>query len=153
MNARPTPARGRIETFDGLRGLLLILMLNTHVPVSGGFKLFHPQALSLVDAASGFVFMSGLMSGLVYGPAIARHGLLAGAGKVWRRAATITLYVLSLAAGLAVAAQIIPGARSAWGEWLGPSHRQMRQPRSWWDSCCSGPTTRIYSNPMCCIWR
>jgi hypothetical protein len=108
---RPTPgAPGAVPArrdtrFDSLRGLLLVTMAINHIPSD-----LHPLtdgALGFVSSAEGFVFLSGLVLGLVYarkrrevGPEVVRTA-------VWRRVrqlygAHLFTYVtvLALALGL-----------------------------------------------------
>ncbi|PKF60795.1 hypothetical protein CW745_13045 [Psychromonas sp. psych-6C06] len=60
----------RISALDGIRGLLLILMTINHlIWMSGGqtaLQLFTLQPFGQFGAAEGFIFISGLLAGLVY---------------------------------------------------------------------------------------
>ena len=57
---------------DTLRGLLLILMTLTHLPTR--LSAYSSQAFGFVSAAEGFVFLSGLVAGMVYWRAIDWRG-------------------------------------------------------------------------------
>jgi hypothetical protein len=119
----PPPADvARIGMIDGLRGLFLILMTTTHLTLAGGFffKHLHPDTVSFIDAAYGFVFLSGLVVGLVYTKAMLRQGLAAGAARLRRRALEVYLHAVAVVAGLALAAVAIPGFAQACADWLGP---------------------------------
>lgn len=54
----------RRAELDALRGLLLILMTLTHLPTR--LSAYSSQAFGFVSAAEGFVFLSGLVAGMVY---------------------------------------------------------------------------------------
>ena len=58
---------------DALRGLMLVLMTLTHMPT--GFSPVLSQPFGFVSAAEGFVFMSALMVGRVYGGRARRQGI------------------------------------------------------------------------------
>jgi hypothetical protein len=79
---------------DFLRGYCAFAMVVDHLggasylyPITGGNQFF-------VSAAEGFIFLSGLLVGLVYGPRIARDGLAAVQMHLLRRA--FTLYGVTL---------------------------------------------------------
>lgn len=62
---RPSPVQPRRDVrFDSLRGLLLILMALNHVP--SDWHGLTDRSLGLFSAAEGFVFLSGLLAGMVY---------------------------------------------------------------------------------------
>ena len=56
---------------DALRGLMLVLMTLTHMPTM--YSLPSGQPFGFVSAAEGFVFLSALMVGRVYGARALRH--------------------------------------------------------------------------------
>ncbi|HEY8597206.1 MAG TPA: OpgC domain-containing protein [Thermomicrobiales bacterium] len=89
--------------FDLLRGLAVIAMVTDHV---GGDKSWL-YALTggnhfWTSAAEGFVFISGLVMGIVYPAVVARQGLGAALLKVLKRAGT--LYALTVLLTLTTAA-------------------------------------------------
>jgi enterochelin esterase-like enzyme len=87
---------------DLLRGFAAIAMIIDHMggkdsllfAISGGDRFF-------VSAAEGFVFISGLVMGIVYASLIARHGLQAALLKGMKR--VITLYGLTVGLSLVFA--------------------------------------------------
>ena len=89
--------------FDLLRGLAVIAMVTDHVggsqswlyTLTGGNHFW-------TSAAEGFVFISGLVMGIVYPAVIARQGLGAALLKVLKRAGT--LYALTVLLTLVTAA-------------------------------------------------
>lgn len=77
-----------------MRGLLLVLMTLTHMPT--GFSLPLGQPLGFVSAAEGFVFLSAVMVGQVYGGRARRLGNAAMRTAVFARARRIYLCQLGL---------------------------------------------------------
>ncbi len=78
---------GRRWEIDALRGLMLVLMLLTHLPT----RLTSPlgQPLGFVSAAEGFVLLSAYMAGLVYGKLAWSKGTVDMRRAFWRRAGRI----------------------------------------------------------------
>ncbi len=89
--------------FDLLRGLAVIAMVTDHV---GGDKSWLYTLTGgnhfWTSAAEGFVFISGLVMGIVYPAVIARQGLGTALLKVLKRAGT--LYALTVLLTLITAA-------------------------------------------------
>ena len=89
--------------FDLLRGLAVVAMVADHIggerswlyTFTGGDRFW-------VSAAEGFVFISGLVMGIVYAGVLAREGRRAALLKVLRRAGT--LYALTVGLTFATAA-------------------------------------------------
>ena len=67
-----TPAGGRDLRFDSLRGLMLVTMTINHLPSS--LRLFTDESMGIFSAAEGFVFISGLLAGIVYTRRLRRDG-------------------------------------------------------------------------------
>lgn len=84
MPARSTTRRWEI---DALRGLMLVLMMVTHLPS----RLTSPlgQPFGFVSAAEGFVLLSAYMAGMVYGRIAWRKGVAEMRRAFWRRALKI----------------------------------------------------------------
>jgi len=101
----------RITVFDGLRGFFLVFMTVNHLNA-----ILHtligritPGALGFVENAHGFVLMSGLVVGLVYGKRLLREGtgalddaILARMRMIWSW--HVMLVLLFMAASLLFAA-------------------------------------------------
>lgn len=89
--------------FDLLRGLAVIAMVTDHIggerswlySITGGNHFW-------TSAAEGFVFISGLVMGIVYPAVIAKHGLRAALFKALKRSGT--LYALTVIFTLTTAA-------------------------------------------------
>lgn len=86
--------RGRDLRLDYLRGFAVFAMIVDHL---GSASWFHPLTGGnsfFVSAAEGFVFISGLLVGIVYGDRMRREGWPAAARKALARA--WTLYTLTV---------------------------------------------------------
>jgi hypothetical protein len=91
-NRQFEPGR-RSVLIDFLRGLCLVLMTVDHLPVS--LAKFTWQTFGFISAAEGFVFLSGLVAGLVYGRVAITKGVAAVRQRALRRA--LTLYLTNAA--------------------------------------------------------
>ena len=111
----------RLELLDGLRGYFLVFMLLNHMYFTGGLGLVHfnHAEIGFVEDAQGFVFMSGLLIGMVYAKRMAREGFAAGAMRIWHRAAQLYLYALSCLFLIFIAARVMPIMQQYWTNWLG----------------------------------
>ncbi|ARP89465.1 acyltransferase [Bordetella genomosp. 9] len=99
--------RSRLWELDALRGLMLVLMLSTHLPTNFGIPTSQP--LGFVSAAEGFVMLSAYMAGLVYTQRYLRHGLRAMQQSFLKRALVVygcqaasLLFLFTVIAGLGV---------------------------------------------------
>lgn len=103
-----TPSRGgRQWELDALRGLMLVLMTLTHMPT--GFSPVLSQPFGFVSAAEGFVLISAVLAGRVYGARAERLGnaamraaLRQRAGKLYLCHAALLLLAFTLIAWLGV---------------------------------------------------
>jgi len=71
--ARAAGATKRLVALDALRGLLLIMMAINHIP--SDLHVLSDQLLGYVGGAEGFIFLSGLLAGAVYGRRVRTVGL------------------------------------------------------------------------------
>lgn len=108
MHARPGPvhaahpnaptwtpsAMTRMPGLDVLRGLMLVLMTVTHLPISIGGAFGQP--FGYVSAAEGFVLLSGFIAGLVFTRRLDRHGPAAVRSALQKRALQIYLCHVAL---------------------------------------------------------
>ena len=106
MNKYTNVKTGRDYSLDVLRGLILVIMLVDHI--GGPFRKFTFESLGFVSAAEGFVYLSGLVFGLVYG-----KKLLQGQGKeivkkASKRSAVIYFYHLLLPLVLIIPVLLYP---------------------------------------------
>jgi len=88
----------RIRSLDTLRGLMLVIMAVDHLDLYGPIYRVTYETLGFVSAAEGFVLVSGIVAGIVYGGYVATPGRLRAA--VLRRLATLYRYHLLLVAAL-----------------------------------------------------
>ena len=111
----------RVEVIDGLRGYFLVFMLLNHLTFEGGYALvrINHAELGFVQDAQGFVFLSGLLIGLIYAKKMARGGFRAGAAAIWRRAAELYAYAIGCIVAIVLLAQVLPYAGVYWDAWLG----------------------------------
>ena len=112
---------GRIQTIDGLRGYFIVFMLVNHLTFTGGYMLiyFNHAQLGFVEDAQGFVFLSGLLAGLVYTRKMMRGGFAAGALALWRRSAELYAYAIGCILTILVLRELLPQAPRIWDQWLG----------------------------------
>lgn len=111
----------RIVIIDMLRGLCLVLMTVNHLPHTLLNKVTW-EPLGFISAAEGFVFLSGLVTGFVYGRTAIEQGLPALNTRVWARIRVITftyaifasISILAASKGLA---DLGDHARPSWGLW------------------------------------
>ncbi len=84
----------RFVQIDGLRGLLLVIMLMNHLNIFLNKYTYEP--FGFVSAAEGFVFLSGLVAGLVYSRKLTRYGRDEMVRSVVSRSFTIYKYHVAL---------------------------------------------------------
>lgn len=78
--------------FDFLRGIALLVVLIDHIEARGGVQVISawtPISLGFSDGAEAFVFLSGLVLGVVYLPRLEHEGCLAVQRSVLRRSIVI----------------------------------------------------------------
>lgn len=85
----PEIAHVRDHRIDLLRGLALMMIFINHIPGTI-WEHLTSRNFGFSDAAEGFVLMSGIATGLAYGPIFLRGSpTVADAMKPWRRAFTL----------------------------------------------------------------
>jgi hypothetical protein len=111
----------RLGTIDGLRGYFLIFMLLNHLAFTGGYLLvrLNHSELGFVQDVQGFVFLSGLLVGIVYGRRMMRAGFAAGSMALWRRAAELYAYTIACVLVVLALREILPQAPRLWHDLLG----------------------------------
>jgi hypothetical protein len=111
----------RLDLIDGLRGYFLVFMLINHMVFDGGYWLVQVnlRQIAFVEDAQGFVFLSGLLVGLVYVGKMVPAGFMAGARALWKRAGELYLYAMGSLALVLTAALLLPQASRSWEDWLG----------------------------------
>ncbi len=111
----------RLEIVDGFRGFFLFFMMVTHVQglVHAPWGVFNHHHFGWVEDAQGFVFLSGLVVGMVYGRRLIGRGeaamaaaIRARVGLIWRHHAALVLMALAMLA-------VLP-ALGLWSDYLRP---------------------------------
>ena len=95
----PRPARApRHQLVDALRGLCFVLMTADHLPANLLWRFSNSTygPFGFFTAASGFVFLAGLVAGMVYDRHWQHYGRKAMMRRVWRRICTLYLTHLAL---------------------------------------------------------
>jgi hypothetical protein len=101
----------RITIFDGFRGMFLVFMTVNHLNaiLHTNIGRLTPGALGFVENAHGFVLMSGLVVGLVYGKRLLRQGDAALDSAIWGRMRMIWTWHAALIVLFAAMALLLPG--------------------------------------------
>src|SRR5690606_16531782 len=101
----------RLEILDGMRGYFLVFMMLNHLTFAGGYllvKINHGE-LGFVQDAQGFVFLSGLLVGMVYANRMKKQGYAAGATKVRKRAFELYRYAIGCIATIVALGMLMKG--------------------------------------------
>lgn len=94
---------------DAIRGLCIVSMAFAHLAVGGlGWQVTHSAVW--FDGAMGFVFLSGLVVGLVYRKVIERRSLRSGQVKAMSRARLVYVWHVALCVAAFVAAALYPAS-------------------------------------------
>lgn len=111
----------RFDLIDGMRGYFLVFMLINHLVFAGGFWLveINHRQFAFVEDAQGFVFLSGLLIGMVYARKMMKYGYDAGKQMIWNRALELYRYAMGLVIAVLFFRMVIPHAPYIWYNWLG----------------------------------
>src|ERR1700704_4543880 len=78
----------RLNEFDVLRGIFLLMMIVDHSP--SVFRIFTDQPIGFFTTAEGFVFVSAFLAGMLFrrrseksGFAVARSAAIRRAGRIY----------------------------------------------------------------------
>ncbi|WP_309147124.1 OpgC domain-containing protein, partial [Curtobacterium sp. MCPF17_047] len=88
---------GRDLRLDLFRGFIILAVVITHIEVSGPYSYLTLHAVGAITGAEMFVFLSGMVLGMVYPLGVARFGEWASAVGAWKRARkqyVVTLVVI-----------------------------------------------------------
>lgn len=98
-----------------------MFMLINHLVFTGGFWLLevNHRQFAFVEDAQGFVFLSGLLIGLIYARKMLKHGRAEGFSKVYARAFELYRYAMGMIIVVLLVRMVLPGSREAWWNWLG----------------------------------
>ena len=110
----------RLEILDGMRGYFLVFMMLNHLTFTGGYllvKINHGE-LGYVQDAQGFVFLSGLLVGMVYARRMLKEGYAAGARKIRKRALEIYRYAAGSLLVIMALGLVLTSSATYWEPWL-----------------------------------
>lgn len=104
-----------------MRGYFLVFMLINHLVFTGGYWLveINHRQFTFVEDAQGFVFLSGLLIGMVYARKMLKSGYEAGRDKIWARAFELYRYAMGVVFVILLARLVLPDAAAIWQNWLG----------------------------------
>lgn len=104
-----------------MRGYFLVFMLINHLVFAGGYWLveINHRQFAFVEDAQGFVFLSGLLIGLVYARKMLKSGYAEGCWKIYARAFELYRYAMGLIIIVLLVRMVLPGGYQAWWNWLG----------------------------------
>lgn len=113
----------RLDVIDGMRGYFLVFMLINHLVFTGGLWLvqINHRNLAFVEDAQGFVFLSGLLTGMVYSRKMIKNGYHAGRDRLWERVLELYRYAMGVILLVLAAQFVLPGAVDIWRNWTGAS--------------------------------
>lgn len=110
----------RLEVLDGMRGYFLVFMMLNHLTFTGGYLLvkFNHGELGYVQDAQGFIFLSGLLVGMVYSRRMLKESYEAGARKVRKRAFEIYCYAAGSLLLIMLLGLVLSQSSTYWEPWL-----------------------------------
>ncbi|MFT4176911.1 MAG: OpgC domain-containing protein [Luteolibacter sp.] len=100
LTTTPEPTRPRYAMLDTLRGALLVLMALNHI--TSDFRWLTQQPFGYATAAEGFIFLAGLVVGLVYSRRWLKSGPLPTSRLLLKRCAVIYGAHLASIAGISL---------------------------------------------------
>jgi len=113
----------RSGLLDGMRGSFLLFMTLSHMVLQGGLFLqnFHFRQLMFTESAQGFIFISGLLAGIVQGGRFLKKGERVMRRSILSRMLELWIYTTALVALAWLARDLLPEGIPAWKNWLGLS--------------------------------
>lgn len=111
----------RFEIIDGMRGYFLVFMLINHLIFVGGYWMMevNHRQFAFVEDAQGFVFLSGLLIGMIYARKMAKYGYDAGRQLILGRAFELYRYAIGMVIAVLAVQMVLPDAYKLWYNWLG----------------------------------
>lgn len=111
----------RLDVIDGMRGYFLVFMLINHLVFAGGLWLvqINHRNLAFVEDAQGFVFLSGLLTGMVYARKMLKDGYAVARDRIWSRVFELYRYAMGIVFVILALQLVLPGASAIWTNWLG----------------------------------
>jgi hypothetical protein len=80
------PAGGRDLRLDFMRGFVMLFVICVHLEYLSFVSAFMWERVGFFSSAEGFVGLSGVVLGMVYGQKLGKDGFRACALRIWRRA-------------------------------------------------------------------
>lgn len=110
----------RLEILDGMRGYFLVFMMLNHLTFTGGYLLvkFNHGELGYVQDAQGFVFLSGMLVGMVYARRMLKEGYAVGARQIRKRAMDIYRYAAGSLLVIMALGLVLTESATYWEPWL-----------------------------------
>ncbi len=110
----------RLEILDGMRGYFLVFMMLNHLTFAGGYLLvkFNHGELGYVQDAQGFVFLSGMLVGMVYARRMLKKGYETGARQIRKRAFDIYRYAAGSLLVIMALGLVLKESATYWEPWL-----------------------------------
>jgi hypothetical protein len=104
-----------------MRGYFLVFMLINHLVFAGGLWLvqINHRNLAFVEDAQGFVFLSGLLTGMVYARKMLKDGYAVARDRIWSRVFELYRYAIGIVLVILALQLVLPGASAIWTNWLG----------------------------------
>ncbi|GHC61894.1 hypothetical protein GCM10010136_02780 [Limoniibacter endophyticus] len=104
-----------------MRGYFLVFMMINHLIFVGGYWMMevNHRQFAFVEDAQGFVFLSGLLVGMVYARKMIKGGFAEGRSKIWSRAWELYRYAMGVIIAILVLRLVLPDASRIWSDWLG----------------------------------
>lgn len=87
---------GRDLRLDLFRGFIILAVVITHIEVAGPYSYLTLHAVGAITGAEMFVFLSGMVLGMVYPLGVARFGEWVSAVGAWKRARKQYLVTLAV---------------------------------------------------------
>lgn len=111
----------RIIALDGLRGWFLVTMTLSHLVLQqeSWISQFHFRHFMFVESAQGFIFISGLLFGLIHFKRLETSGAAFVWKSAFKRAFLLWVWAVVLAFGLMWARDILPFGSEVFHNWLG----------------------------------
>ncbi|MEL6615297.1 MAG: OpgC domain-containing protein [Bacteroidota bacterium] len=100
----PVFSTSRDLRIDLLRGLVMVVLVVVHFDFYSGFHLLTWERIGVVSGGEGFVILSGLVVGMVYGRRAKQGRWRELVAKLWGRAAQLYKINLAVIAGVALVA-------------------------------------------------
>ncbi|MEM7219945.1 MAG: OpgC domain-containing protein [Pseudomonadota bacterium] len=110
---------------DYIRGMIMMIVITVHMEYYSLYSFLVWERVGVISSAEGFVAMSGMVLGMVYGAKLHRDGFAFCAGKMFDR--SIQLYRVAITVVLLVAAlNLLPFIDAqAIMQWVNPGTKEV----------------------------